>query len=381
MNEAPFDKRIFDLIIGFLAQVKDEAIVFMDAQGMVIGWTGGAEHVLGYSEAEVLGMSIARIFTDEDRAKGLHAFELEVARTSVRSEDDRWHVRKDGSHIWVTGTVTAVRDRAGEVVGFVKIMRDRTDLRSQIETLENRLEAALQKQESIGLFLSTLGHEMRNPLSPLATAVELIELQGKGTPLTRPLGIIRRQIAVLQRLADDLVDIARLGTSKLELRMSTIDLQALLSDSVAGLQGKARDKGVRLQAVLPAAPIELIADGDRLQQVVLNLIDNALKYTPPGGTVWVKAIEEGNEAVVRVEDTGIGIPPELLPRVFELFTQGSLSAPGTNLGLGIGLALARDLVEQHGGVIEARSAGVDKGSHFTVRIPLKPDASLALTLP
>ena len=381
MNDAPIDRRIHDLIIGFLAQVKDEAIVFLDAEGRVVGWTGGAEHVLGYAEAEVLGMSIARIFTEEDRAKGLHDFELQVARTSVRSEDDRWHVRKDGSHIWVTGTVTAVRDEGGEVIGFVKIMRDRTDLRSQIETLENRLEAALQKHESIGLFLSTLGHEMRNPLSPLSTAVELVERQGPGAALDRPLGIIRRQVAVLQRLANDLMDIARLGTSKLELRMSTIDLNALLSDSVAGLQGKARDKGVLLRALLPEAPIALLADGDRLQQVVLNLIDNALKYTRSGGTVWVKAIEEGEEAVIRVEDTGIGIPPELLPRVFELFTQGSLSERGTDRGLGIGLALARDLVEQHGGVIEARSAGVDKGSRFTVRIPLKPAARFELPLP
>jgi PAS domain S-box-containing protein len=381
MNDPALEGRISELISGFLAQGKDHAIVVMDSHGLVIAWLGGAEHVLGYATQEVTGRPISQIFTKEDQAKGLHLYELEVARTSSRSEDERWHVRKDGTHVWVTGTVTAVRNAADEVIGFVKIMRDRTDLRTQIETLENRLAGVLHKHEDIALFLSTLGHELRNPLGPIGTAAHIIERQSTGASLSTPLGIVRRQLAVLERLANDLMDMSRLSVGRLELRRSTLELQALLRDSVTGLEERARAKGLVLQAVLPDAPIRVEADPDRLQQVVLNLIDNALKYTPSGGQVWVKAIEEGTDAIIRVEDTGVGIAPELLPRIFELFTQGSRSIPATSMGLGIGLGLARDIVALHGGNIEVRSGGIGKGAEFTVRLPLKASEQSDLLLP
>ena len=386
MNHAPIDghSRIRDLIPRVLGAGRvTRRTAFRDAPahfGRLDGRRGARAWRI--RKPKSLCMSIARIFTEEDRAKGLHVFELQVARTSVRSEDDRWHVRKDGSHIWVTGTVTAVRDEVGEVIGFVKIMRDRTDLRSQIETLENRLEAALQKHESIGLFLSTLGHEMRNPLSPLGTAGELIERQGPGAALARPLGIIRRQVAVLQRLANHLMDIA--GGHEQARAPHEHDRSASLVERQrcrpAG-EGAGQGRGL-LRALLPEAPIRLLADGDRLQQVVLDLIDNALKYTcRRGARQRVTRPSRKGTRLLFVEDTGIGIPPELLPRVFELFTQGTLSAPGTDRGLGIGLALARDLARTARGGHRGAQCWRGQGLPLHGAIPSKPAARFELPLP
>ena len=364
--------------MGFLAQAKGEAIVLFDPEGTVVGLFGASEEVLGYSRADLPGLVGADFFIEQDRAKGFHQFELDVAREGSHSEDDRWHLRKDGSHIWATGTVSAVREANGELIGFAKVLRDRTDLRMQIETLENRLEAAIHKLGEIEVFLSTLGHEIRNPLAPLTTALHLVErLVDDKDLIAKPASIMRRQLAVLDRLANDLMDVSRSGSGKLTLRLERLHLQPVLDDTVAGFQEKAQASGVSLQAILPEAPILVCADPHHLQQIVLNLIENALKYTPAGGNVWVKAVEDGPDAVIRIEDTGVGIAPELLPRIFELFTQAS-SASTT--GLGIGLALVRDLVAEYGGIVEARSPGLDKGSQFTVRLPLQ-GRGVDLTLP
>lgn len=358
------------LVGPFLEQEIEHAIVLLDPEGRVVGWLGAAEHILGFSAQEMLGQPLDVVFTPIDRERGQPAFELRAARTAGRSEDDRWHQRRDGTHIWITGTVTAIRGEDGELLGYVKLMRDRTDLRGQLDTLENRAESLAAKQRQLGATMDMLGHEIRNPLHPLEMATRLIERHPAGAALAQPLQIIDRQLAVLRRLAEDLVDVTRLGAGRIELQRVRFVLQDLLADTVAGFQDRARTRQVTLHCLMPDAAIYITADPDRLEQVVLNLVDNALKYSRPGGSVTVRAVEEGREAAIHVEDDGLGISPELLPRIFEMFTQGSRDIPATRTGLGIGLALAREVVELHGGFIEARSAGVDKGSIFTIRLPL-----------
>lgn len=362
------DSLMSALLTAFVRQDDQHAVIGLDPDGYIVGWLAGAERVFGFRAEEMLGRPIATLFLPVDQRRGMPAFELEVARAAGHSEDDRWHLRADGIAIWVTGTVTALRGPDGGLLGYVKLMRDRTDLRTQIETLENRLEGVKERQASLQLVLDTVGHEMRNPLGPLKAALRLIERQTGGAAQGLPMQILRRQIALLERLANDLMDMTRIDSGRLELQLQEFELQALLRDCAAGFGAEAQAKGIVLQALLPDAPIRIVADPQRLQQVFLNLLGNALKFTPRGGSIVLRAVEDSNDALVYVSDDGVGIAPEILPRIFELFSQGGDARAG---GLGIGLALARDIVGLHGGNLDARSAGVGKGSEFRVRLPLR----------
>ena len=365
---APLARRLLD---AYHASPSGDAVIVLDPTGTVCGWSRACEILLGWPAEEAMGQSISVIFTPEDREKKIDIYELDVARTKGHAEDDRWHLRKDLSRVWVTGTLTGVKADDGSILGFVKVMRDRTDLRTKIEHLEMERDTVNERLQRTQLFLHTLGHELRNPLAPLTMAAHLM-----GTRETSPLHgnaikVVNRQIAVLKGLADDLMDLARAHHAGFELVHERVHVQQLLADALSDLQPSADAKGIRLLAVLQEGPIHVQADRRRLTQVVLNLLGNALKYTPSGGTVFLKAGEEVNEVVVRVEDTGIGIGADMLPRIFEFFTQDGDArkmAPG---GLGVGLGLVRQIVEQHGGTVAARSAGQGQGSEFTVRLPLQ----------
>lgn len=354
----------------FLAQTKEYAYILMDPDGRVIGWKGAAEAILGYTEAEVLGAPLSMIFTAEDRARGLDRHELAVALHDSRSEDDRWHMRKDGMRIWVTGTVKAIRNEAGELLGYVKVLRDRTDLRMQIDALENELEIAKRARERTHQFLRTLGHEMRNPLSPLQSSAQILERIGGDERLAKVAGIMHSQIATLRRLADDLMEATRLDAGQLELNRAREDLRRLIDECVLGHKGAATAKGVQLEAVLPPEPLCVDMDRERLLQVLNNLVSNAIKYTPAGGRVWCKATQETDQAVLRVEDTGMGIDPAVLPRIFDLFTRDPRAEQLEPGGLGIGLSVVHQVVRLHGGIVQARSAGRGHGSEFVVRLPI-----------
>lgn len=369
LSSHPADPRASRLFASFAQQSKDHALVCMDPQGIVVGWLGVAEEIFGYRAGEALGRSVAQIFTPEDRAKGLDRYELQVAAMNSRSEDDRWHVRKDGTRIWVTGSVTAIRDENGALLGFVKIVRDRTDLRSRLEAIELQAAALRESRERTHLFLKTLGHELRNPLGPVANAVHIIARLSTEPHVVNALQIISRQVAVLTRLADDLMDVSRLEAGKVELELKRRDLRELLGEAARSLSGAAALKRITLSAVLPQGPLMAQIDESRFQQVVLNLLGNSIKYTPEGGSIWLKATQAGNDVLVKVEDTGIGIAPEMLPRIFELFTQAHVGNDMVPGGLGVGLAVVRQIVELHGGSVQARSGGTGKGSEFTVTLP------------
>lgn len=371
MNHEPVGADVVQLVRLWLLGNKDHAVICLDPDGLVTAWLGGAEEMLGYASGEVLGQPLTAIFTLEDQRKGLDRYELVVAGADSRSEDDRWHVRKDGTRIWVTGTVSPVRDENGDLLGFVKIMRDRTDLRGQIEQLDVSVATLRESRERTHQFLRTLGHEMRNPLGPLSTAVRIIERLDHDPKIDGALQIMSRQLAALTRLADDLMDVARMERGKVELSVRTVDLRRLIADAVAGLEEASAAKGLTMEALLPSSALNVDIDEARFQRLVLNLLGNAIKYTPAGGSIWIKAVHEGEDTVLRVEDTGIGIAPEVLPRIFELFTQARTAADMSPGGLGVGLAMVREIAEIHGGSVQARSAGIGKGAEFTVRLPVR----------
>ncbi len=358
-----------DLTGRWLLANRDHAFICMDPRGTITAWLGAAEEILGYSAAEAIGHNLAAIFTPEDQARGIDQYELAVASMDSRSEDDRWHVRKDGTRIWATGTVCAVRDDGGKLVGFVKILRDRTDLRAQLESLESAVAAQRESRERTHQFLKTLGHELRNPLAPLSTATHLIRRLAPDARVDGALQIITRQVAALTRLADDLMDVTRLETGKVEPQLQRMDLCRFLLEAVASLQETAADRRLALVTLFPASALEVDMDESLMQRLVLNLLGNAIKYTPEGGTIWVKVVQEGTDIVFRVEDTGIGIASDVLPRIFELFTQERAASDMVPGGLGVGLAMVREIAELHGGSVQARSAGEGHGSEFTVRLP------------
>ena len=371
MADRPASPPADDLLRLLLDQARDHALILLDTDGGIVAWLAAAERSFGYPAAEVVGRSFSILFTPEDRARGLDRHELDVARSVGKGEDDRWQVRKDGTRFWATGVLTALKDPAGAVVGFGKVLRDRTDLKAQIEALEAQAEAhrraAARKDEA----LAKVAHELRGPLTPLGGAAALIRLARPDDPkLTNPLATVDRQMATLGRLADDLLDVTRLALGRVRLTPSRVDLLALIREVTDGYRPAAKQAGLTLEAVLPAGPLDVRADPVRLRQAFGNLIANALKYTPAGGRVWVKATAEGTEAAVRFEDTGVGIGPDVLPRIFDLFTQDEAAAGRSAGGLGLGLARVKELVELHGGLVQVRSDGPGKGSEFIVRLAL-----------
>ncbi|HET7864173.1 MAG TPA: PAS domain-containing sensor histidine kinase [Burkholderiaceae bacterium] len=354
-----------------LEQTRDYAVILTRTEGTITAWFHGAEHLFGHSRDEAVGQHFGLIFSPEDRRAGVPTHELGTAAIVGRAQDDRWHQRKDGSMFWGSGATFPVQDAAGRLLGFGKIVRDRTDLRTQFETLQHRLRLETEARRRQDLALATLVHELRNPLAPLRTALQVLQRVAPGQgQLQPPLKIIERQTAALQRLLDDMMDSVQLKAGKLRLAMQDSSLPQELEVAMAAVQAAAKAKGIEIKPVLPAFDIRFEVDRDRFQQVVVNLLDNAIKFTPRGGTVWVKADISNAQAVVRIEDTGCGIPPEAQPWIFRLFTQGPHTPTGRTGGLGLGLALVKSLVEVHGGTVSVRSEGLGKGSEFTVRLPL-----------
>jgi PAS domain S-box-containing protein len=357
------------LIEGFLSQTHEYGLICIATDGAITAWLGAASEIFGYRSDEVVGRPSGLLFTPEDRAKGIDRQELEVALRNSRSEDDRWHVRRDGSRIWVSGAVQAIRDAGGGCIGFVKVVRDRTDLHTWTERLEQQQASSAEAARRTQAFLRTLGHEMRNPLAPLQNAVHILRRATADARLLKVADIIDSQVAALGRMADDLMEVTRLDTGKVILHLERVDVRELVRDACTGFQDTARQKGLELISITPSGPLHAELDAQRFSQVISNLLTNAIKYTPSGGYVWLKATQEADEIVLRVQDTGVGIAPEKLPELFELFTRDSKAEEMDPSGLGIGLSVAKSVVELHGGSIQARSSGPGKGSEFTVRFP------------
>ncbi|HYG62688.1 MAG TPA: ATP-binding protein, partial [Thermoanaerobaculia bacterium] len=227
--------------------------------------------------------------------------------------------------------------------------------------------------------LAMLGHELRNPLAPIRAATEVLRLSGAGDSSTRwASDVIHRQTRQLSRLVDDLLDVSRVTRGKIELHREDIDLAAVVAQAVETSRPLIDSRRHTLTLALPAEPVHLHADLTRLAQVVANLLNNAAKYMQEGGDIRLSAELQGDRVVLRVKDEGIGIPREMLPRVFDLFTQVHGTLDRAESGLGIGLALVRSLVEQHGGTVEARSEGSGRGSEFVVTLPVVEDRQLPL---
>ncbi|WP_229207708.1 MULTISPECIES: CheR family methyltransferase [unclassified Duganella] len=356
----------------------DYAIITTDKQGQVTAWNKGAERNFGYSEQEMLGTSLDRIYVQEDRDTGVPEDERRRARAEGRAEDERWHLRKDGSRFFCIGVTTILQN--GDFEGYAKIARDQT---SRIRH-EHQREVALSHEQANRSqaemtnamkdeFLAVMSHELRHPLNLIYINAELLArlpAVRQSPPALRSAGIIRESVSSQAKIIEDLMDMSRVATGKLTLAVQDVDLVAIASKLVDGMRADPATDNLQLVFKPYERPVVIAADPVRIEQVVLNLLSNAIKFTPSGGTVSISLHINDEQAVLEVQDTGAGIAPEFLARVFDMFGQGGATALRSKAGLGIGLALVRQITELHGGKVGVTSAGVGHGSTFTLRLPL-----------
>lgn len=353
------------------AQVEEQALILISPDGVVVGWLMGSAHLFGLSAEFMIGRTIHCLFTPADQQARVPENELATARELGSGEDDRWMVRGDGGLFWANGFVRCLRAPDGTVRGFAKILRDRTDVKGQIDAHRKRAELLADEDRRKLLVFGTLTHELRTPLSVVSTAIELIEhAHPNDDALVYPLQLLKRQTAYVASIIDGLQEVVRSRAGKTVLRREPIDINELLHDVVENMRATTDEKEQRVTLVVPFTPVRLEGDPVRLRQTFLNLLQNASKFSERGKPIFVTCTVEADEAVVKVEDRGRGIPAALLPRVFDALTQAESSAPG--LGLGIGLTLVKEYVELHGGTVQVRSEGPGRGSEFAVRLPLTP---------
>jgi PAS domain S-box-containing protein len=479
-------RRTEDIYRKSVEDIRDYAIFMTDPAGLVTNWNCGAEHILGYTETEVLGKNASRFFTAEDRAKDVPQKELTTAAAEGRAEDERWHVRRDGSRFWASGVVTVVRDEAGEIIGFSKVMRDMTERNRLTEERDRfftlsidllcvvRLDGRFQRvnpafdkvlgfseEELVGLslfdllhpediaataegyeklskgepttfmqnrlrckdgsykwlawsyfpvpeddlafgvgrdmtelkqmhdvlqlradeleesnrvkdeFLATLSHELRTPLTSILGWSRLLRSnQLSEADRERAIQIIQRNAETQAKLIEDLLEVSRIITGKLRIEFQPVTFASIVDTVISSLRPAVDAKRLQLETAIDPATGAIMGDPARLQQIVTNLLSNAIKFTPDGGRIEVLLQRVDSQARLEVRDTGVGIPPEDLPKIFERFKQADSSNVRAHGGLGLGLAIADYLVRQQGGIVFAESEGLGKGATFIVEFPL-----------
>ncbi len=343
-------------------EVKDHALFMLDAEGLVASWNLGAERLAGYTAVEVMGRHFACLYTPESADIGLPQQHIPLAAQNGNVQTEGWLTRKNGTRFWADMTISALHDREGRLRGFATITRDLTE--------RNRVAALEQSHESAYVFLAMLSHELRNPLAPLMTSVDILRMRNVSDPVVQQTSdVIARQVQHLTRLVDDLMDVSRITSGRIALSHALIDIAVPVARAIELSRPLIDTKLHSLHLSLPEHPVMVSGDLTRLTQVMVNLLNNAAKYTPQGGRIDLTVRAENGSVVIRVRDTGRGMPRELLPRVFDLFTQGQRSLDRTEGGLGVGLTLVQKIIALHGGTVSAHSEGVDRGSEFVVRLP------------
>ncbi|HEX7440432.1 MAG TPA: PAS domain S-box protein [Caldimonas sp.] len=366
--------------------VSDYAIFMLDVNGIVATWNAGAQRIKGYDANEIIGRHFSTFYPADVRQSGWPDHELQVATEKGSFVDEGWRVRKDGTTFWASVTITALRDSQGRLLGFAKLTRDLTDQKRaealeiadqrREEILEAERNARIEAQRAIRIkdeFLATLSHELRTPLSSILGWTQILKRKADSLnpeELERGLDVIDRNARAQVRLIEDLLDLSRIMAGKVRLDLQQASMLDIVQSAIESAEPGARAKDIRLGAILDPNPPPVSADGGRLQQVVWNLLSNAIKFTPKGGQIQVVLQRVNSSIELSVSDTGIGIPESFLPHVFDRFSQKDASTTRSFGGLGLGLAISKQLVELHGGTIRASSRGEGLGATFFVQLPL-----------
>lgn len=365
--------------------VSDYAIFMLDVNGNVATWNVGAERIKGYASSEILGKHFSIFYPPETKETGWPEHELQEAALKGSFVDEGWRLKKDGSKIWANVTITALRDEAGRLIGYAKLTRDLTERKraeaaelasqeheSPLEAERNARMEAQRAMRAKDEFLTTLSHELRTPLSAIMGWTQILLKEGSGLSPDHRKGIqvIDRNARAQVQLINDLLDLSRIMSGKLRLDLRQVSLADIVKAAVDSARPAADTKNIRLKVLLDPVQTIVTGDSDRLQQVVWNLLTNAIKFTPKEGQVHVLLQRINSHLELSVSDTGIGIPASFLPYVFDRFAQKDSSTTRTHGGLGLGLSISKQLVELHGGAIRASSLGEGKGATFFVSLPV-----------
>ena len=364
--------------LAAIVESSDDAIISKTLEGVITTWNRGAERIFGYTAEEVIGKPVTLLIppnqTDEELAI------LQKLRRGERIDHyETVRMRKDGTLLDVSLTVSPLKDLEDRIIGASKIARDITQrkrmevaLREEIATREGAEAALREADRRKDEFLATLAHELRNPLAPIRQAA-LISKAPTATEAQKRWSsdVISRQVQHMSLLLEDLLDISRITRGTLELRTEMIELAEVVHAAVEAARPAIDAKRHVFSIDLPAEPVHFVADPLRLAQVLSNLLTNAAKYTDPEGQLQLRASCAAETITISVVDTGVGLSSDAITNVFAMFSQVVSSRDRSEGGLGIGLALAKGLIELHGGEIEARSAGPGQGSEFIVRLPLR----------
>jgi len=350
------------LRLAAIVDSSEDAIISKDLNGIVQTWNGAAERMFGYTAAEMIGRSITTIIPSDRLG------EEDTVLTRIRAGFPVEHFetmrrRKDGSLVDISLSVSPIRTPSGRIIGASKIARDISEQQQLTRAAE---EANRVKDE----FLATLSHELRTPLNAVLGYTRMLREGHLGADgQERAVDVIERNAALLHQLVSDVLDVSGIVTGKMRVTPVECDIATIVRAACDTVRPTAEAKGVRIDLETPGTPVVVRCDTDRMQQVFWNLLANAVKFTPRGGSVAVRLVEEEQIARATIADTGVGIRHEALPMVFQRFWQAESVNSRQTGGLGLGLSLARHFVELHGGTITAESDGPGQGSTFTVALP------------
>ncbi|MEX3921138.1 CheR family methyltransferase [Paraburkholderia sp. BR10872] len=375
-HEAEEQARIGEQRLRLVAQsTNDYAIIVHDRAGSIVSWNTGAERIFGYTEREVMGQDIALIYEPDDRDAHVAASQREAAGIEGRADDERWHVTRDQRRVWCSGVVTPIADAS--FTGFATILRDLTQRKQREDAKEIALlheqEARQRQSESNQLkddFIAVLSHELKHPLNLIGMKAEILTRQPETREITfvrETADAIRRAVRGQAQIIDDLQDLSRVRTGKLALELEPLDIASMLQGIAGACTQDTRAKGIDLSVTVPPPPVMVHADRTRCEQILWNLVSNAIKFTGDGGRIELRLAPEASMVRIDVIDSGQGIAQEELPHIFDMYRQGMRGRSKT--GLGIGLALVRQLVEMHGGRAIAHSDGPGLGCAMTVWLP------------
>ena len=370
------------------------AILSLDPEQRVTSWSVGAQRLLGWSEDEIIGQHYDKIFSADERAEDIPRSEAETALAKGWASDERPLQRKNGERFWASGVMMPMRDQKGQVVGFVKILRDQTaerqsreelarsrsdllDALAQNEVARDHLQAADVAKDR---FLAVLSHELRNPLASIANATDALQAASRLTPVDRGRAqlTLRSQVEAMRALLDDLLDVSRLRFGRLALKKSDVTLRSVVDTALDTSRALVDRRRHTLTVRLPEEEITLHVDPTRMSQVLANLLINAAKYTDEGGHIELRAAVEDNRCRIEVADDGRGLDEAARNSMFDMFWRASDFDVGSGQGMGIGLSVARSVVQMHEGTIAARSDGPGKGTTIVIELPLdRPSAPAA----
>jgi two-component system CheB/CheR fusion protein len=361
-----------DVLLARLAAIvdsSDDAIVSKTLDGIITSWNPAAERIFGYTASEAIGQRITLIIP-EDRHDEEERVMAQLRRGERVEHFDTQRRAKDGRLINVSLTISPLRGPTGAIIGASKIARDVTERKRAEGERAFLLREAQALNRAKDDFLAMFGHELRNPLAAVASAAYVIATARTLDEVSRPLAVITRQVAHVRRLIEDLLDAARVRTGKIALERQPVNLREAVEHAVTVV--RAGPVPIRHVIEVDAEDVGTLADPTRLEQIILNLLTNAVKYTPAGRRVRLTTRAEDGQAVLRVADEGVGLSAEAMATIFDLFVQGDQAPDRAQGGLGIGLTLVRTLAELHGGTVEVASAGIGHGATFTVRLPVTP---------